>query len=54
MFLHGYLLGDFQNQEYRFTILKLQVTEKLEEEVEEDHKQLQSVMRFTQMQKILH
>ena len=47
------ILGDFQNQDYRFTIPKsrIRLAEKREEE-EEEHRQQQSVMRFKQTQKV--
>ena len=43
------ILGDFQNQEYRFTIPKFltRLAENQEKEGDEEHRQLQNVMRLT-------
>ena len=47
------ILPDFYNQEYRFTISKSRIrqVEKQEKEEEEEHRQLQSVLLFTQTRK---
>ena len=46
------ILIDFQNHEYRFTVPKsrTRLAEKPAEEVEQEHRQLQRVIRFTQTQ----
>ena len=46
------ILRDFQNQEYRFTIQKSRIrpAKKWKEGQEEEHRQSQSVVCFTQMQ----
>ena len=43
------ILEDFQNQEYRFTIPKflIRLAENQEKEGDEEHRQLQNVMRLT-------
>ena len=48
------ILRNVQNQKYRFKIPKsrTRLAEKRKEGKEEEHKQLQSVMRFTQTQKL--
>ena len=49
------ILRNFKNQEYRFIIPKsrIRLAEKREEE-EDEHRQLRSVLRFTQTQKMTH
>ena len=48
------ILRNFQNQKYRFKIPKsrTRLAEKRKEGKGEEHRQLQSVMRFTQTQKL--
>ena len=48
--LSSAILRDFRDQKYRFTVPKIRTW--LLERQEEEHRQLQSVMRFSQMQKL--
>ena len=46
-------ISRFFNQEYQFTILRSQTWQAEKQEEEEEHRQLQSVLCFTQTQKEL-
>ena len=45
------ILPDFKNEKYRFTIPKSRTWQVEKQEEEEDHRQLQSVLCFTQARK---